>query len=153
MAPGNLCRPLQLVPGKGLAIDSALERLQQYRGEQLAVREPLQPEVEQQMGIFALSLLSTLQEKSQRGCHEVNEQKDSKKEQQALETAGVRTFRMEVPVRQISQGPKQEHQVNGRRQQRKNDLENDDVGQGNPAEAAAPADCGSMFPDRLQYAK
>src|SRR5476649_2779818 len=60
MALGNISGALDLVPGKRLAVNRPLDRLDQHGGEKLPVREPLQPKVEQELRIFAGALHAPL---------------------------------------------------------------------------------------------
>src|SRR5580698_4021366 len=46
------CGAFQLVPGEALAFDGALESFEQNYGKQLPIREPLQPNLAQQPGVF-----------------------------------------------------------------------------------------------------
>src|ERR1700733_14435671 len=47
----HLCSPLDFVPVEGLPIEGPHARVEEQKGEDLPIREPLQPDVEQQPSI------------------------------------------------------------------------------------------------------
>src|SRR3954463_7869980 len=149
----NRSGALQLVPGEGLAVNGALHCLGQDCGEKLAVRKSLQPQVQQKLRVFSRAFHAALQQKRQCRRNEINGQKDGEIKSQAFNAACVRAFRVEITSGSVFQQAKQKHNVNKRRHQRQHDLENNDVGQCNPAQAAAAANGSAMFPYGLQNAK
>ena len=57
---------LDLVPVEGLAVDGALERLEQHDREDLAVGEALQPDVEEQPAVALVGGMTALQAEGHR---------------------------------------------------------------------------------------
>ena len=64
---------VQLVPGEGLAINCALNRLEQHNREQLPVSKSLDPDVHQQPCVSLAGRMLSLQCKGQRRSQEVNQ--------------------------------------------------------------------------------
>ena len=109
--------------------------------------------MQQQLEVFPAARFTALQKKRESRCYEINGQENNEEERQLLKTARVRTFRMEVAFQYELQCPKDKHQVNERREQRQDDLKDNNVGQSDPAQAATLTDCLSMFPHGLQNPK
>src|SRR5260370_17172719 len=107
MDSGDFGGALQLVPGEGLAVNGALHGLEQHRGEELAVGEALQPEMEEQLQVFplALTVLTALQQEGQRGSDEINGQEEHKEERHLLKVSGIADLRMDLPSHHIPEPP------------------------------------------------
>src|SRR5689334_5640804 len=108
----------ELVPGEGLAFESALESAEEDDAEELAVSEPLQPDVEQQEHVFPLVGAAALQRKGNRRGHEVDDQEHEEEDQQLVKTAGVGRRGMEAAVDEVAENAGGKHDVDERRHQR-----------------------------------
>ena len=119
---------LQFVPGKAAAFHGALERLDQHQREQLAVGEALQPDVAQQEEVaFSAGLLPLQSEGYGRG-DEINHHEQREVNYQPLEAGRIGRFRMEIFVDEVGRRSHDKHDVDERRNQRQQDLEDDHVG-------------------------
>jgi hypothetical protein len=76
------------VPVEGLAVDGAFEGLEEDDGEELAVGEALQPDVEEQPEVALVGGMAALQRESDRGGDEVDDHEGGKVDQQLYEFAG-----------------------------------------------------------------
>src|ERR1035438_10015955 len=86
----------------------------------------------------------------QRRCEEINHQKRYEKDQQALEAGGIGRFRVEVFLNEVPDRAYGKHHVDEGRDQRQKNLEDQDVGESDPAEDAFARDYVAMLPDGLK---
>ena len=84
---------LDLVPVEGLAVDGALEGLEEHDGEDLAVGEALQPDVEEQPAVALVGGMAALQAEGDRRGDEVDEQEAEEVGQQLFEAGRRRRLR------------------------------------------------------------
>ena len=85
---GHCGGALEFVPVEGLAVDGTLDGLEEDDGEELAVGEALDPDVEEQPAVaFACGVLA-LEGKCQGGCGEIDYQKRYEESQQLVEAVG-----------------------------------------------------------------
>ena len=89
---------LDLVPVEGLAVDGALEGLEEHDGKHLAVGEALQPDVEEQPAVAFVGGMAALQAEGDRRGDEVDEQEAEEVDQQLFEAGGGSGFGVVVAV-------------------------------------------------------
>src|SRR5215471_14959377 len=109
--------------------------------------------MQEQLRVFTRALHTPLQQKRQSGGDEIDGQEDQEVESEALKAAGIGAFRVEIPRGQVFKRAEQKHDVDKRRDQRQQNLKNNNVGQRDPAQAAAFADGCAVLPYRLKNAK
>ncbi len=109
--------------------------------------------MEQQPRVALAGRMLALQHECQRRRDEVDHQERQEERQQLVKAGGAGRLRMEVPVDEVVDDSGDEHQVDQRRDQRQQYLENQDVGQREQAHGAALADGGLVLEDRLQDAE
>src|ERR1700678_2351547 len=85
---------VKFVPGKRKTLNGPLQGPEQNQRKDLAIGEPLQPNLAEQPGVLAGFRLAALESEGQRRSQEINHQKRSKEDQQAMETGGIVRFRM-----------------------------------------------------------
>src|ERR1035437_9754159 len=144
---------LQLVPGKAAPFHGALERLEEHQGEQLAVGETLQPDMAQQEEVAFSAGPLPFQREGDGRCNEINHHEQCEVHDQALKAGRVSRFRMEIPVDEVSRRSHHKHDVNKRRDQRQQDLEDDHVGYRYPAQRSLLFHRRAVLPHRLHNAK
>ena len=144
---------LDFVPVEGLAVDGALERLEQHDGEKLAVGEALQPDVEEQPAVALVGGVTPLQAEGHRGGDEVDEQEAKEVDHQLFKAGRGGRFRVVVAIDEVVDDAGHEHDVDERRNQRQKHLEDENVGQGEQAHGLVADEGGAMFPHRLQDAE
>ncbi len=125
---GHFAGALELVPAEALAVDGALDRAEQHPGKELAVGEALNPDVEEQPGIALAGWVFALEHEGQCGCSEVDEQEGAEEGDELVEVGGAGGVGVEVFVDEVMNDAGYEHEVDQRRDERKEDLEDDDVG-------------------------
>src|SRR5690348_10081853 len=121
--------PLDLLPVERPPFQRALDRPEQHDREQLPVREALQPDVEQQPPVSTIRRMPPLQAERQHRRDEVDDQKRQEVRQQLLKTRRVGRARVEVTVQHELHNSNREDNVDKRRHQRQQDLENQNVRQ------------------------
>ncbi len=149
----HLGRSFQLVPVEGASIDSPLHRLEEHQRKELTIRKPLQPDVEQQPPVAFVRRVPPLQAEGQGRSDEVDDQKGQEEGQQLLEVRGIGRLRMEVAVKQVVHHARDKHQVNKRRDQRQQDLEDQDIGQGKQSHRLVLEKRSLVLVHRLQRAE
>ncbi len=97
----HLCGALEFVPIEGFAVDGALDRLEQNDGEDLAVSESLQPDVEEQPSVALVGGVAALQRKAMARGDKVDEQKCAEVGEQLFEARGGSGFGMVVAIDEI----------------------------------------------------
>ena len=85
---GHGCGAVELVPGEGLAVDGALQGLEEDDGENLAVGEALDPDVEEEPSVALVGGVAALQREGQRGGNEVEKQEAHKEDKQLFKAGG-----------------------------------------------------------------
>lgn len=136
----HLRRTFELVPIERFAVDRALQGLEEHDGEDLAVAEALNPYVDQQPRVAAAGRVFALECEGQRRREKVDDEEGGEEGEQFVEAVGRGRFGVEVLVDEVVQYARHKHQVDQRRDQRKQYLEDEDVGQCKQAH-------GSMLPD------
>src|ERR1035437_1883270 len=129
-------RALQLVPGKAAPFHSTLEGLKKYQREQLAVGEALQPDVAQQEEVAFSAWLLPLQREGNGRSDEINHHEQREEHYQALKAGRIRRFGMEIFIDEVGRRSHHKHDVNERRNQRQQDLEDDHVRYRCPSESS-----------------
>ncbi len=150
---GHLGGALELVPVEGLAVDGALHGLEQHDGEDLAIGEALNPDVEEQPGVALAGGVLPFEREGEGGGGEVDEQEGEEEDQQLVEAVRGAALGMEVLVDEVVDDAGDEHEVDERRDERQKDLEDEDVGQCEEAHGAVLANGATMLADRLQDAE
>src|ERR1039458_8151 len=146
-------RALQLVPGKAAPFHGALERLEEYQGEQLAIGEALQPDVAQQEEVALPAGLLPLQREGYGRCDEINHHEQCEVHYQLVEIGRIGRLGLPVLVDEVDGGAGDEHDVDERRNQRQQDLEDDHVGYRDPAESSFLLHRRAVLPHRLHDAE
>src|ERR1022692_2366862 len=146
-------RALQLVPGKAAPFHGALERLEEYQGEQLAVGEALQPDVAQQEEVAFSARLLPLEREGNGRSDEIDHHEQREVHYQAMKAGRVRRFGMEIFADEVRRRSYDKHDVNKRRDQRQQDLEDDHVGYRCPAQRSLLLYRGPVLPYRLHDAE
>ena len=100
-ALAHLGGALDLVPVEGLAVDGALERLEEHDGEDLAVGEALQPDVEEQPAVAFVGGMAALQAEGDRRGDEVDEQEAEEVGQQLFKAGRGGGFGVVVAVDEV----------------------------------------------------
>src|SRR6185437_5785442 len=150
---GHLGGALELVPVEGLAVDGTLHGFQQDPGEELAVGEALDPDVEEEPGVALAGRVFALECEGEGGCGEVDDEESAEEDEQFDEVGGAGGLGMEVLVDEVVNDTGDEHEVDERRDERKQDLEDEDVGQGEETHRAAVANGGLVLVEGLKDAK
>ncbi len=150
---GHFAGALELVPAKGFAIDGALDGAEEDPGEELAVGEALDPDVDEQPGIAFTGGVFALEGEGEGGGGEVDEEEGTEEDEELDEVGGAGGFGVEVFVDEVVDDAGDEHEIDEWGYQREHDLEDDDVGQSEEAHGAAIADGGAVFPDGLEDAE
>src|ERR1017187_8340404 len=141
----------QLVPGEVLAIDGAAQGFDEHEGEELAVGEALQPDVSEEPPVAAVASVAALQGEGDDGGDEVDEQEHEEEQQQLIEAGGVGRLGVEVFVPdEVLERTDDEHDVDEGRDQGQQDLEDEDVGQGDESERAFAGKGRAVLPDGLE---
>ena len=73
VAFGHLGRTVELVPGEGFAVDGALDGAEEDDGEELAVAEALDPDVEEQPGVALAGGVFAFEGEGEGGGEEVDD--------------------------------------------------------------------------------
>src|SRR5208283_1852552 len=84
---------------------------------------------------------------------EIDHQKGDEEDQQALEASGIGSVRMKVFLDEIPDHADSKHQVNERRDQGKQNLEDEDVGKRDEPQSALTRKNAAMLKDSLQDAE
>ena len=150
---GHLGGALELVPVEGLAVDGALHGLEQDPGEELAIGEALDPDVEEQPGVAFAGGVFALEREGECGGGEVDDEEREEEDEQLDEVGGAGGLGVEVLVDEVVDDAGDEHEVDERRDERKQDLEDEDVGQREEAHGAAVANGGFVLVEGLQDAE
>ena len=150
---GHFCGAVELVPGEGFAVYGALHRLEKDYGEDLAVGEALDPDVEEEPKVALAGGVFALEQEGQAGGHEVNEEEAEKKGEELVEAGRGGGVRMEVAVDDVMEDAENKHEVDERRDEGQKNLEDQNVGQGEEAHGAAVADGELVFVERLEDAE
>src|SRR5205823_3407885 len=147
------CRPvthlrgaLQLVPGETLALNRALQGLKQHHREQLAISKSLQPNLAEQPNILASFRFAAFECEGDGRSKKINHQERSEKQHQPLKARWIRGFRVIELLNEIPNRTDRKHQINKRRDQRQNNLENEDIRQCYPAQYTLSTECRTMLP-------
>ena len=93
MSFAHLGGALDLVPVEGLAVDGALEGLEEHDGEDLAVGEALQPDVEEQPAVALVGGWRRSRLEGDRRGDEVDEQEAEEVDQQLFKAGRRRRLR------------------------------------------------------------
>ena len=144
---------LQFIPAEGLAVDSALEGLEEDDGEELAVGKALQPDVEEEPAIAFVGWVAALEREGRRGGDKVDDHEGEEVESQLVEIVGRGGDGVIVAVDEIMDDAGDEHEVNEGRDERKQHLEDEDVGQGEEAHGLVADEGQAMLPDGLEDAE
>src|SRR3984957_17771724 len=139
-------------PADGAAADGFLHRAEQNDVHQLAIVETLEKNWNEQRPVFVW-----LEQKRDRACENVDDQEAEEEEHGALDVGrrpNLREMRDFLPERPQQQRA-EEHQVDDRRNQRQGKLEDENIGQRNPAERSEfrSEQRVAVLPERLQRAK
>src|SRR3984957_20908477 len=149
----HLGRTFQLVPVERPSVNGPLHGLEKHQRKQLAISKALQPDVEQQPAVALVSGMPPLQAEGQGRSNEVDNQEGEKEGQQLLEVRRVGRLGVEVAVNQVVHHARDKHQIDERRNQRQQDLEDQDVGQGKQPHRLVPEKRSLVLVDRLQRAE
>src|SRR5208282_4057437 len=102
---------------------------EQYDGKDLAVGEALQPDVEEQPAVALVGRMAALQAEGDRRGNEVDEQEGSEVSQKLFKAGRGGGLGVVVQVDKVMDNAGNEHQVDERRDQRQQHLEDENVGQ------------------------
>ena len=127
--------------------------LEEDDGEELAVGEALNPDVEEEPAVAFAGGVFALEGEGEGGGSEVDDQEGEEEGEQLVEAVGRGSFGVEVLVDQIVDDAGDEHEVDERGDERQKNLEDEDVGQSEQAHGAALADGSLVFIDGLQDAE
>src|SRR5436305_5568727 len=141
---------LEFVPGKGPAINGALQSFEQHQRKQLAIGKALQPNLAQQPDIFFHAGLAALQRKGNERGDEVSDEKDDEEQRQLFNAGGVAGEGMRMLVNEVPEDAGKKHEVNGGGDDRQENLKDHNVRQSNPAQHAFATEGGAVLPHCLQ---
>ena len=85
---GHFGGAFEFVPVEGLAVDRSLDGLEEDDGEDLAVGEALDPDVDEEPGVAAAGWVFALEGEGEGGGGEVDDEKGKKEEQDLVEALG-----------------------------------------------------------------
>ena len=85
---GHLSGSFEFVPVEGFAVDGSLEGLEEDDGEDLAVGEALDPDVDQEPGVAAAGGVFAFEREGQRRGEEVDDEEGGEEEEQLVEAVG-----------------------------------------------------------------
>ena len=119
---------LDLVPVERLAVDGALESFGEHDGEDLAISKALQPDVKEQPAVAFVGGVASFEAEGDGRGNEVDEQKRAEVREQLFEAGGRSGLRMVVAIDEVVRESCQKHQVDEGRNERKEHLEDEDIG-------------------------
>jgi len=100
-ALGHFGGALEFFPVERLAVDGALDGSEEDEGEELAVGEALQPDVEEEPAIALVGWMAAFEREGDRGGNEVNDEEAEEVEDELFEVGGGGGFGVKVAVNEV----------------------------------------------------
>ncbi len=85
---GHLGGAFQFVPVEGLAVDGSFDGFEENQGEELAVGEALDPDVDEEPGVSAAGGVFALEGEGEGGGEEVDYEEGEEEEEELVEALG-----------------------------------------------------------------
>src|SRR6266581_3139922 len=107
----------------------------------MAIRKSLQPNLAEKPNILAPFRFAAFEREGNGRSKKIDHQESCEEQHQSLKARWIRGFRVIELLNEIPNRTDRKHQINKRRDQRQNNLENEDIRQCYPAQYTLAAEC------------